>query len=364
MRIIDKYILKKYLGSFFFVLFILIPVIIAVDISEKIDKFLRDPDLTKTEIIQDYYVNFIITIGNMILPLALFVSVLIFTSKLASNTEIIAISNAKISFTRFLKPYFIGATIVTILSLFLNHYIVPQSSKVHTEFTNNYIKTHRKHDNKNVNDVNLQLSSNEYIYMRLYSLERNRGSDFSYELYDGTRLVEKLNSESISYIENDSSYTYKLNNFYRRKVGATADEIEFGRKLDTIFNFLPKDLLHVDSFAKEMRTPELIEYIERSRSRGRGNLNTYLVELHKRTSLPLSSYILTLIAVVLGSVKRRGGIGMNLTIGITLMFIYVFMLKIVEVLGGSPDSSPLFLVWLPNIIFGAIAIYLYWNARK
>ena len=134
--------------------------------------------------------------------------------------------------------------------------------------------------------------------------------------------------------------------------------------MDTIFNFEPADLLHVDSFAKEMRTPALLDYIEKSKERGRGNLNAYLVELHKRTSLPLSSYILTLIAVVLGSVKRRGGIGMNLTIGITLMFIYVFMLKIVEVLGGSPDSSPFFLVWLPNMIFGSLAIYLYWNARK
>ena len=221
-----------------------------------------------------------------------------------------------------------------------------------------------RHDNKNVNDVNLQLSPNEYIYVRTYSLERNRGTDFSYERYDGTRLIEKLYGESIIYMENDSSYSYRINNFYKRKLGGTDDEIKFGRKMDTIFNFVPADLLYVDSFAKEMRTPALLDYIEKSKERGRGNLNAYLVELHKRTSLPLSSYILTLIAVVLGSVKRRGGIGMNLTIGITLMFIYVFMLKIVEVLGGSPDSSPFFLVWLPNMIFGSLAIYLYWNARK
>ena len=364
MRIIDKYILKKYLGSFLFVLVILIPVIIAVDISEKIDKFLRHEELTKTEIIQDYYVNFIINIGNMILPLALFISVLFFTSKLAGNTEIIAIHNAKISFTRFLKPYFVGATIVTVFSLVLNHFIVPQSSKVFTEFTNTYIKSYRKNDNKNVSNVNLQLSPNEYIYLRSYSMERNRGTDFSYERYEGTKLIEKLNSESIIFKKNDSSYSYTLNMCYRRKLGEANDEIKFVRKMDTIFNFLPADLLHVDSFAKEMRTPALLDYIEKSKERGRGNLNSYLVELHKRTSLPLSSYILTLIAVVLGSVKRRGGIGMNLTIGITLMFIYVFMLKIVEVLGGSPDSSPFFLVWLPNMIFGSLAIYLYWNARK
>lgn len=342
-------------------LLILVPVIIAVDISEKIDKFLRHADLTVGTIIQDYYVNFIINIGNMILPLALFISVLFFTSKLAGNTEIIAIHNAKISFTRFLKPYFIGATIVAMLSLVLNHIIVPQSSKVFTDFTNTFIKNKRI-NLKNVTNVNLQLSENEYIYIRSYNMDRNRGNDFSYERYEDNILKQKLIADNIVYQEKDS--TYKLTNFYKRTILGENDLVEYGRRKDTIFNFEPKDLLHVDSFAKEMRTPELLEYINKSKKRGRGNLNTYLVELHKRTSLPLASYILTLIAVILGSVKRRGGIGMNLTIGITLMFIYVFMLKIVEVLGGSADASPLFLVWLPNMVFGTLAIYLYINARK
>ena len=361
MKILDKYILKKYLGSFFFVLLILIPVIIAVDISEKIDKFLRHGELTVGTIIQDYYVNFIITIGNMILPLALFISVLFFTSKLAENTEVIAINNAKISFTRFLRPYFIGATIVTILSLALNHFIVPQSSKVFTDFSNTYIKNKRV-NTKSVTNANLQLSENEYIYIRSFSIERNRGNDFSYERYDGINLKYKLTSDAILFKKKDSSY--RLNNFYKRTIVDEKDNVAFGRRMDTVFNFEPSDLLQIESFAKEMKTPDLLVYIDKSQKRGRSNLNTYLVELHKRTSLPVSSYILTLIAVVLGSVKRRGGVGMNLTIGISIMFIYVFMLKIVEVLGGSADSNPLFLVWMPNIVFGILAIYLYINARK
>lgn len=361
MRILDKYILKKYLGSFFFVLIILIPVIIAVDISEKIDKFLRHEDLTVGTIIQDYYVNFMINIANMVLPLALFISVLFFTSKLAGNTEIIAIHNAKISFTRFLKPYFIGATIVTLLALLLNHFIVPQSSKVFTEFSNKYIKNKRT-NLQMVNNANLQLSPNEYIYIRSFNIKRESGNDFSYERYEGTLLKEKLTADRINFKEKDT--TYRLTNFYRRIIGPENDIVEFGKRMDTIFDFEPSDLLYIESFAKEMQTPELLEYIDKSKRRGRGNLNTYLVELHKRTSLPMSSYILTLIAVVLGSVKRRGGVGVNLTIGISLMFIYVFMLKIVEVLGGSADASPLFLVWFPNMIFGILAIYLYWNARK
>ena len=342
-------------------LIILIPVIIAVDISEKIDRFLRHADLTVGAIIQEYYVNFMINIANMVLPLALFISVLFFTSKLAGNTEIIAIHNAKISFTRFLKPYLIGATIVTILSLMLNHFIVPQSSKVFTEFSNKYIKKKRI-NLQIVNNANLQLSSNEYIYIRSFNMSRKSGNDFSYEKYEGTILKEKLTADRITFKEKDTSY--RLTNFYRRKVGAENDIIEYGRRMDTIFDFEPSDLLQIESFAKEMRTPELMEYIDKSKKRGRGNLNTYLVELHKRTSLPMSSYILTLIAVILGSVKRRGGVGVNLTIGISLMFVYIFMLKIVEVLGGSADASPLFLVWLPNMIFGILAIYLYWKARE
>ncbi len=363
MKILDKYILKKYLGSFFFVLLILVPVIIAVDISEKIDKFLRHADLTAGVIIRDYYVNFIVNIGNMILPLALFISVLFFTSRLASDTEIIAINSSKISFTRFLKPYFIGATIVTVLSLLLNHFIVPQSSKVYTEFTNTYIKP-KKRDLNTIQNINLQLSQNDYIYIRNFNLKSEVGYDFSYEKYDGIKMVQKLTSDKIKFIKTDSTSSYRLTNYYRRVLTEEDDIISAGKQIDTLFNFLPKDLLHIESFAKEMKTPELMEYISVSRDRGRGNLNIYLVELHKRTSLPISSYILTLIAVCLGSIKRRGGIGMNLAIGIAMMFIYVFLMKIVEVMGGSADSIPFIMVWIPNILFGVIGIYLFNKARK
>lgn len=363
MKILDKYILKKYLSSFFFVLLILVPVIIAVDISEKIDKFLRHADLTTGVIIRDYYVNFIVNIGNMILPLALFISVLFFTSRLANDTEIIAINSSKISFTRFLKPYFIGATLVTVLSLVLNHFIVPQSSKVYTEFTNTYIVIKKK-DLNTIQNINLQLNKNDYIYIRNFNIKSEVGYDFSYEKYDGIKLVQKLTADKIKFIYKDSVSSYRLSNYYRRTLTEEDDIISTGKQIDTLFNFLPKDLLHIDSFAKEMKTPELMKYISVSKERGRGNLNTYLVELHKRTSLPISSYILTLIAVCLGSIKRRGGIGMNLAIGIALMFIYVFLMKIVEVLGGSADSSPFIMVWIPNILFGAIGIYLFIKARK
>ncbi len=361
MRILDKYILKKYIKSFLFVLLILIPVIIVIDTGDKIDKFLRHADLTVGKIITDYYFNFIVNIGNMILPLALFVSVLFFTTKLAANTEIIAMNSAKISFKRFLKPYFIGATIVAIFSLGLNHFVVPNSSKIYSEFDNTYIKN-RPIDHNHISNINLQLSDNEYVYMKTYNLKRNIGVDFSYEIFEENKLKRKIIADKITFRPKDT--IFRLTNYYTRVIGAQEDEISFGRRMDTLFNFRPKDLLHIDSFAKEMQTPQLLEYIEFSKSRGRTNLNVYYVELHKRTSLSIAAYILTLIAVSLGAVKRRGGVGLNLAVGVTLVFVYVFMLKIVEVIGGAPDSHPFFMVWLPNVIFGAISIYLYTKARK
>ncbi|GAB1307358.1 LptF/LptG family permease [Urechidicola sp. KH5] len=360
MRILDKYILKKYLFTFLFVLLILIPVIIAIDTGDKIDKFLRHEDLTVGEIIQDYYVNFMINIANMVLPLALFVSVLWFTSKLASQTEIIAINSAKISFTRFLKPYFVGATIIALASLSLNHFVVPKSTKVYNEFKNTYIKS-RPVDNNQIININLQLSDNEFVYIKTFYMKQMRGNDFTFERYEGNKLVEKLSADRIQFREKDT--TYRLTNYYRKKLKEKEDIVTTGRRMDTLFDFKPKDLLHLDAFAQEMQTPELLEYIQFSQSRGRGNLNVYYVELYKRTSLAVAVYILTLIAVCLGSVKRRGGIGINLAIGVTMVFLYVFLLKIVEVIGGAPNSSPIFMVWLPNILFGSVAIYLYFKVR-
>ncbi len=361
MRILDKYILKKYLSSFALILTLLIPIAIAIDVSEKIDKFLRHSDLGVGEIINDYYINFIIIYGNTFMPLALFIAVIIFTSKLAGNTEIIAIHSAKISFPRFLKPYFIGATLVTIFALFMNHFIVPRSNKIFEEFNRAYLANKRL-DANFITNINLQLGPNDYIFLKNYTIDRKMGYNFSYEKFEGTKLKYKLFSDNIRWIEKDS--TFKLTNYKKRTVLENDDIIESGSRLDTTFSFTPKDLINVDYMAKEMNSVDLSAFIKQSRQRGISNLNTYLVEFHKRTSLPVSSYILTFIAVALASKKRRGGMGINLAIGITLMFVYVFFLKIAEVLGAGADTNSLFMVWLPNIIFGILAIYLYFKNAK
>lgn len=361
MRILDKYILKKYLSSLALILALLLPIAVAIDVSEKIDKFLRHSDLSVYDIIRDYYVNFLVIYGNTFMPLALFIAVIFFTSKLAGNTEIIAIHSAKISFKRFLKPYVIGATIVTVFSLYMNHFVVPNSNKIYEEFHRAYLQKKKLSANYLTN-INLQLGPNDYIFLKNYTIDRKMGYRFSYEQFEGTKLKYKLLADNIRWVEKDSSFS--LINYKKRILLEDRDSIISGSKLDTTFTFTPKDLINVDYLAKEMTSFKLNNFIKKAEQRGVSNLNTYLVEFHKRTSLPVSSYILTFIAVALSSRKKRGGMGINLAIGITLMFIYVFFLKIAEVLGAGADTNSLLMVWLPNIVFGLLAVYLYFKNAK
>ncbi len=341
---------------------LLLPIAMAIDVSEKIDKFLRHADLSFNQIVKEYYFNFVIIFGNTFMPLALFIAVIFFTSKIAGNTEVIAIHSAKISFTRFLKPYFIGSSIIVIIGLLMNHFIVPKSNKIYDKFTKEYLK--KKDYNADIlSNINLQLGPNDYIFLKTYSIDRKQGYSFAYEKYDGTKLKYKLLSDQIRWVETDTSF--HLTNYQKRTILDKKDIIESGILLkDTTFTFTPDDLVNVDDLAKEMNSIELSKAIKQARERGISNLNTYLVEFHKRTSLPISSYILTFIAVCLAAKKRRGGIGVNLAVGITLMFVYVFLLKIAEVLGAGAETNAFFMVWLPNIAFGALAIYLYLKNAK
>ena len=361
MKILDKYILKKYITTFILTLSILLPIGIAIDISEKVHKFLEQPDLGVSEIISDHYIPFIINYGNTYMPLGLFIATILFTSKLASNTEIIPIHSAGISYNKFLKPYLIGAIILTAISLWANHFIVPGSSQKGEEFFQKYL-TKSPVVKSHVRNISLQLSESDNVYFRSFNLNTNTGFDFSYESYDGLQLKYKLIGKSIKWNKKDSIYT--ITSYTKRNILAQKDAISSGRKMDTIFNFQPKDLLYIDYLAKGMPSPELYKHIKKSEKRGVKNLNKYKVELYRRTSLPLSSFVLTFIAVALASKKRRGGIGISLAIGIGLMFMYVFFMKVAEVLGSGAAYNPLFMVWLPNVLFGILALFLYVKAKQ
>lgn len=360
MKILDWYILKRYLVTFFFTLLILIPIAVAIDISEKIDKFINH-NLSFYQVVDEYYSNFIIYYTNTFMPLALFIAVILFTSKLSNNTEIIAINNAKISFTRFLYPYFIGATLVTVMALLMNHFVVPNSSKERKKFENTYFKPKNYQENR-VKNFSLQLTDSTYIFIQNFDTKTNSGFNFSTELYDGLKLKSKLVANNINWKPKDSTFT--LINWKLRKLYSNRDSISQGNRLDTVFAFTPKDLIYKSALSQEMPSNELSAFIALSKKRGIKNLNAYHVEYYKRTSLPVASYILTIIAVALSFRKRRGGTGLNLAIGIAVMFIYVFLMKIAEVLGAVAGVNSLLYVWFPNIVFGFLAIYLYINARK
>ena len=360
MKILDKYILGKYFTTFFFTLLILIPIAVAIDVSEKYSKFSDHANLGVVEIISDYYIPFIISYGNTFMPLALFLSTILFTSKLASNTEIVAIHGAGIPYKRFLKPYILGAFLIGLISLTANHFVLNKSNKTFEEFSEAYLRREKK-TKTYVNEVNLQLTENDVVYFKKFNFSRNNGGHFSYQHFDGRDLKYILTGRSINWREKDS--TYSISNYTKRWIGKKKDSIESGKRLDTIFNFFPKDLLYVDYLAVEMASPELYQHIKESENRGVKNLNKYKVELYSRTTLPVSSIILTIIAVSLASRKRRGGVGVNLAVGVSLMFLYVFFMKVTEVLGASAANNPAIMVWIPNIIFGVIALYLYFKAK-
>ena len=363
MKILDKYILRKYFTSFIFTLLILIPIAMAIDVAEKVGKFIKNEELTANEIFNDYYLNFIINYGNTFMPLALFISVIMFTSKMSGNSEIIAIHSSGISFKRFLRPYLIGATIITAISLYANHFVVPESNKALEKFEETYLRSiYKKKTKSSVSKVSLQLSRDDYVYFGYFNFKSRNGYNFSYEHFEGNRLVYKIIAQNIRFNETDS--TYRLSTYRKRFVGAHKDSLDSGSFMDTVFNFEPKDLLYVDYLAREMPSLGLSRHIKKSENRGVKNLNNYKVELYKRTSLPISSFVLTLIAVTLASKKRRGGIGVNLAAGIALMFLYVFFMKVSEVLGSTAESIPLLMVWIPNLMFGVIAAFLYINANK
>tara|TARA_R110000787_G_scaffold283347_1_gene396013 strand:+ start:4192 stop:5277 length:1086 start_codon:yes stop_codon:yes gene_type:complete len=358
---LDWYILKRYLVTFLFTLLILIPIAVVIDISQRVDKFLAHADLGIGQIIDEYYKNFIIYYTNTFMPLALFIAVILFTSKLSNNTEIIAMTNARISFTRFLYPYMIGATLVTMVALAMNHFVVPNSSKERKKFEKEFFKRKKWKDDV-IDNFSLQLNDSTYMYIRSYNFKSSQGSYFAIENFRGIELVQKLTSDNIRWNKKDS--TFKLSRYKLRKIYKEQDSIFSGINLDTTFAFTPKDFMYKSALAQEMPSDELSEFIEISKKRGVKNLNAYLVEFHKRTSLPIASYILTIIAVALAFKKKRGGIGVNLGIGVSIMFIYVFFLKVAEVLGAVAGANSLLYVWVPNIVFGLLALYLYLNARK
>jgi len=356
MKILDWYILKRYLFTFFMMLLLFIPIGITVHLAEKIGKILEN-EVPLNEVLV-YFLDFTIYFAHLLFPLFLFLSVIWFTSKLANNTEVIAFLSSGVSFTRFLRPYMIGATIVAFLSIILGLFLAPKASEGFNDFSYKYFKKNKSPVNKN--NVFRQINDNEIIYVSRFT--KDVGSNFSLEHFEGTKLKLKITASSIRYIEEDT--TYRLKNYVKRNIGDHDDQLEILAVKDTLFDFKVKDLLPPLYAAEILTYGKLKQFIAEEEARGSSNVGRFKLVLYRKWSLPVSVFILTIIAVAVSSKKRRGGMGVNLAIGICIAMIFVFFDKIFGVMAEQSDFNPIIAVWFPNIIFGVLAAYMLYHAKR
>ena len=359
MKILDRYIIKKFLGTFLFTIALIISIAVVFDISEKMDDFL-EKDAPLNAIIFDYYMNFIPFYVNLFMFLFTFLSVVFFTSRLAARTEIVAMLTNGVSFNRLLYPYFISALIIAILSYGLSNYIIPPANTVRLEFESNYLKGKHKRSDRHVHK---QIEPGVIIYLESYNRRADIAYKFSIEKFVDGELRSKLISEYMKWDTTKGKWT--IYNYYIRDIDGMNETLSKGRKIDTTLNILPEEFHRKkDNFAETLTGKELDTFIEQQTLRGTENIEVYLIEKYKRTAFPFSTFILTLIGVALASRKMRGGTGVHLGIGLLIAFSYILFMQISFQFSIGGGMSPLLAVWIPNIIFSIVAVILYRIAPK
>ena len=349
MKIIDKYIIKQYLTTFFVMFGLFIPIGIMVDFAEKIDKF-RENEVPGNLIIS-YYIDFVWYFGSQLYPVFLFLAVIFFTSRLANNTEITAILSSGLSFQRFTKPFFISASIIVSFALFAGMFIVPKSNLNFNEFVSEYVKSEEK---RNTSRLFKQINDNEYIYVSAYDPSRKRGLNFTLENFDGNELKHKITATTIRW---DDSI-FRLTNYVKRTINGDQEILKKITRKDTLLDFDVDDLAPLNYVAETLNFFELNELIRYERRAGSPLINSHLLVRHKRYTIPLSCFILTLIAISVSSFKKRGGTGSNLAIGVSLGFLFIFLDKIFSVLVIKSNFSPALASWGILLVFLTIALFL------
>lgn len=358
MKIIDLYIIKKFLGTFFFTLALIIAIAVVFDISEKIDDFIEKSLSLKT-IVLEYYIYFIPYFANLFAPLFIFIAVIFFTSKMAQNTEIIAILNSGVSFYRFLVPYFIAATILVLLSLLVNNLIIPPANRHRIEFEQTFVN---KPFNFSGRNIHRQIHPGNFVYFESYNNQRNIGYKFSLEQFIDGKLVFKLNADHITW--NADSSKWVIHNWMSREINGLNETLKTGERKDTVLNLYPKDFSRKINLIETMDYFELNDFIEQETMKGSDLVPVYLVAKYSRISMPFATFILTLMGVSLSSRKVRGGIGINIGIGVALSFSYIMFMQIANTFATSGTVSPLLAVWTPNILYGILSMVLIVRAPK
>lgn len=358
MKIIDIYIIKKFLSTFLFILAVIMLVAIIFDISEQIDEFLKS-DAPFFVIVTDYYINFVLYYGNLFSALLIFIAVIWFTSVMAGKTEIVAILSSGMSFRRMLLPYFIAATLLAAVSFYFNHSLIPKANKVRLDFENTYFRSPYR---LRANNIHKQVKPGEFIFFERYNSERDIGYKFTYETWEGTRLVSKLMAAIIKW--DSLSGKWQINDYMIRDIDGLNETMRRGSDKDTTLGFTPHD------FARRMVDVEMMDYaqleafIEDESFKGSDEIPFYEIEKHQRSSYPFATYVLTLIGVSIASRKVKGGIGMHIAIGMLICVSYILAMKVTTVYATNAGLDPLIAVWLPNVIFGIFALFLLKFAPK
>jgi lipopolysaccharide export system permease protein len=360
LKIIDRFIIGKYLGTFIYTLTVFVVIIIIFDLSEKLDDFLGN-NLTAWQVISLYYAGSIPFYVNMLSPLINFIAVIFFTAKMADQTEIVPILSGGVSFNRFLLPYFISAFIIFAANLGSNLYILPYTNKLKTSFENTYVK---KNDPSSKTNIHMKLDENTYIWIDNFNNKTNIGSRFSLDKFKGDVLVKKLIAEEIKW--DSLKHHWKITNYTVRNVNQLKETMNNGmsKTKDTVLDMRPDDFSAYENVFETLNNTELSDKIRKEKTRGTGIWNDLLFEQYKRWFQPLSAFVLTLIGVALSSRKVRGGVGLPLGIGIFISFLYIVVnqfAKMFSIKGGIP---PLLAVLLPTIFFGLLGLYLLKKAPK
>ncbi|MCK3684680.1 LptF/LptG family permease [Maribellus sp. YY47] len=354
-KTIDFYITRKYLGTFFYAIALILSIAIVFDISENLDEFLSK-EIPTSDIIFDYYLNFIPYFANLFSPLFTFIAVIYFTSKMAYNTEIIAILSSGVSFSRLMRPYLISALIIGVFSFLLGNFIIPPANKTMIGFREKYIRQSKV---TTENNIHRQIEPGVYIYMKSFS--NNIGRSFSLERFEDGKLKEKLTSRDIRWDEENEKWV--IRSYTKRIIYDDHEDISKGYQIDTTLTMTPQDFVVTKNEMETYTTPDLLNEISLMKMRGI-NYVEWELEKHKRIANPFSTFILTVIGMSLASRKIKGGLGLHLGLGLLLAFSYILFMQISTVFAISGSTPPFVAVWIPNICYAVIALFVYrWAAK-
>jgi lipopolysaccharide export system permease protein len=359
VKLMDWYIIKKFIGTYVYSIVLIISVSIVFDVNENLAKFSTN-NAPLRAIVFDYYANFVPYFANLFSPLFVFIAVIFFTSKLAGNSEIIAMLASGMSFKRLLRPYLISAALIAVLNFYLGSYIIPKGTVVRHDFESLY-----KNNKKNTSASNIQIMVGHGVvaYLSQYDDIHKTGYGFALYQFEDKKMVSQMNANVIQYDTiSDSRYHWKARNWKIRTLKGMREEITSGFELDTVIQMEPTDLVFSKGQQETFTSPELKRYISKQQKRGSSNVVQYEVEYHKRIASSFASFILTIIGVSLSSRKRKGGMGMYLGIGLALSFTYILLQTISSTFAINADTPPLLAAWIPNILYAFIAYYCYKKA--